>query len=358
MTKITFLIGNGFDINCGLKTSYNDFYPIYFNQVSNSEIIQNFKKDLDKNIDKWADFEMAMAKYATHFNSEKELITCIRDFRKKLCVYLNEQEKKFINTITTEDQVREINNETSRTLNTFYNGLSKNITRLFQDPDCEYNFITFNYTHILDSILLKYKQNRINYLSKNNLNLFHVHGSLNDNPILGIDNLGQVTVNYEITDQGKRTIVKPYYNEQYDKSRIVQCQKTIINSDCLCIFGLSLGDSDLSWKNEIKNWLLTNNNHHIFFYLKELIYYKNLDFDEMQDIEENNKTKILELLDLKNDREILKQIHLPCGNEIFNYKYIICKSLKNDENIIKNENNTEKHKFRLFKFGQFHKKMR
>lgn len=355
MTKITFLIGNGFDINCGIKTSYNDFYPIYLKQESNSEIIQNFKNDLDENIDKWADFEMSMAKYAAHFNSEKELITCTRDFRKKLCAYLTEQEKLFFNKITTEEQVKDINNETNRTLNTFYNGLSKNITRSFQNPQCEYSFITFNYTHIIDQILLKFKQSRMNYLSNDNIQLFHVHGSLDDNPILGIDNLDQISVTYKITDQGKRTIVKPYYNEQYDKTRIINCQNTIHQSDCLCVYGLSLGDSDLFWKNEIKNWILSNSLHQIFFYIKELISYKNLDFDEMQDIEENNKNKILELLDLRNNQEILKQIHLPCGNEIFNYKSIFSKTINNNVDIMKNENKTEKNKIRLFKI---HKKIR
>ena len=41
--KIVYLIGNGFDLNLGLKTSYRDFYKKYIKQKSNSEIVENFK---------------------------------------------------------------------------------------------------------------------------------------------------------------------------------------------------------------------------------------------------------------------------------------------------------------------------
>lgn len=56
-----FLIGNGFDLNCGMKTRYFDVYKGYVKESSSSEIIKNFKERITSNIENWGDFEMAMA---------------------------------------------------------------------------------------------------------------------------------------------------------------------------------------------------------------------------------------------------------------------------------------------------------
>lgn len=46
--NITYLIGNGFDLNLGLKTRYRDFYDYYVKQPSNDDLIKKFKNDLEK----------------------------------------------------------------------------------------------------------------------------------------------------------------------------------------------------------------------------------------------------------------------------------------------------------------------
>ena len=60
---VTFMIGNGFDINCGIKCSYRDVCAGYSKTESKSELIAEFKKNIDKDLDTWADFEMAMNKH-------------------------------------------------------------------------------------------------------------------------------------------------------------------------------------------------------------------------------------------------------------------------------------------------------
>ena len=40
---VVFLLGNGFDINIGMKTRYCDFYDYYFKQISLNDIIKTFK---------------------------------------------------------------------------------------------------------------------------------------------------------------------------------------------------------------------------------------------------------------------------------------------------------------------------
>ena len=53
MSNVLFLIGNGFDLNCGLKSRYIDAYNYYCSKTSNnSEVIKKFKKELGI-YDKW-----------------------------------------------------------------------------------------------------------------------------------------------------------------------------------------------------------------------------------------------------------------------------------------------------------------
>lgn len=54
--NITFLIGNGFDINLGRNTRYTDFYPYYLSK-KHDDIIS---KALAENYDRWADLELAL----------------------------------------------------------------------------------------------------------------------------------------------------------------------------------------------------------------------------------------------------------------------------------------------------------
>ncbi|MBR5952225.1 MAG: hypothetical protein IKZ85_03035, partial [Pseudobutyrivibrio sp.] len=75
---IVFLLGNGFDLNCGLKTSYKDMYAGYIESKSQSEVIAKFKDEISGDIDSWADFELEMAEYASKLNSGRELLECIR----------------------------------------------------------------------------------------------------------------------------------------------------------------------------------------------------------------------------------------------------------------------------------------
>ena len=53
---ITFLIGNGFDINLGLKTSYSDFYDCYKNRASKDSVILRWMNE-DKASEASLDYE-------------------------------------------------------------------------------------------------------------------------------------------------------------------------------------------------------------------------------------------------------------------------------------------------------------
>lgn len=337
MASLVFLIGNGFDLNCGLKSRYKDAYEYYLSKtVNDSETIQNFKKDLSANHENWSDFEIGISNYAQKLSNENELIECLRDFRKSLKEYLTIEESKFYDLInSTDGLINELNSETDNSIKTFYEGISNNISNNIRNIDI-IDYITFNYTSILDN-LTYYKVPRTGERSKYKLgcisnNVIHVHASCHNNtPVLGVDRIEQLTVSYSLTNRGKRTLIKPTFNSEVDKSRIESAKERIDNADYICAFGLSLGFSDLTWREKLISWLESTNWHQLFIYDYSVYDEIELEDDERLDMEEELKYKLFLDWGIETSSKLWNQIHMPCGNKIFNYKEVIDEYLHKKE---------------------------
>lgn len=52
--NITFFIGNGFDINLGLNTTYSSFYPYFIDKARENNMIRKWLEEDKMN---WADLE-------------------------------------------------------------------------------------------------------------------------------------------------------------------------------------------------------------------------------------------------------------------------------------------------------------
>ncbi len=329
MSNLLFLIGNGFDINCGINSRYKDAYKYYLRQTTNdSEAIKKFKKDLLDNHENWSDFEIGISNYAKKLSNENELIECIRDFRKSLKEYLNIEEQNFYDRINSiPDLLSLINKETFKSINTFYAGISNNVSRLVQNIDTA-NFITFNYTSILDNFIFNRYQNTrepVKLISnRTSSNVLHIHGSFNNGtPVLGIDRIEQIDVPYDLSNKGKRTIIKPTFNSSVDDNRIESAEEFIEQARYICIFGLSLGLSDLTWRELIISWLSEFDTRQLFIYDYSAYNKTELEDDERLDLEDDLKMKLFSDWGLDIASNFWQQIHMPCGNKIFNYKEVI-----------------------------------
>ena len=77
----SFIIGNGFDINLGLATQYENFYRFYLGLDSSNDSIQvkklkeHLKNDQDQEsrYQYWSDLEIGMGNYTVNFSNVKEL---------------------------------------------------------------------------------------------------------------------------------------------------------------------------------------------------------------------------------------------------------------------------------------------
>ena len=217
-------------------------------------------------------------------------------------------------------------NCSSISLEEFYTNNYPNITTkiesILNNEQIDYHFITFNYTKILDEFINGSQP----YLSKGIANpAIHIHGKLQENVTFGIDNEQQLPeLPYSLTGRGRRALIKPVFNSEFDKQRMENAQEVIKKSDVLCIYGLSLGDSDLMWRKAICDWMLDDPQHHMFLYIHEVSSKKLSQADERMDYEEDIKESIFKSwgIEKRYISPFSSQFHIPVSKNIFDFQHI------------------------------------
>ena len=317
-----FLIGNGFDLNCGMNTRFSDVYKEYVNSDSKSPIIEAFKREISSDIDRWSDFEMEMCDYAQSLKTEKEFVECVRDFSVYMREYLGRGQKLFFKRINDEAKEKIIHDEMVDSFSGFYKGISHNVnsTMSIRDAGLRRNIqvISFNYTEVFDYAMEK----AFDQYSYRAPQIIHIHGKLGDDPTLGIDNENQWKAAYPLSRNGKRAFVKPFFNEEYDRMRVVEAVNIINSADTICTYGLALGESDLTWRNVLIDWLQRNTKNHLFVYRYGISQKTYRTVDEKMEIEEIEKINLLKEWGIDNSSNIFDRLHIPCGRNIFNIKLI------------------------------------
>ncbi|KJQ67946.1 hypothetical protein TZ90_00308 [Streptococcus mitis] len=86
--NITYIVGNGLDLQYGLKTRYNDFYEfqnkVYISRKENEEGYSNFIyeslfSDKVKDYENWSDFELSIGK----LTKDNDLISSSIEMKEK-----------------------------------------------------------------------------------------------------------------------------------------------------------------------------------------------------------------------------------------------------------------------------------
>ncbi len=343
MTKVTFMIGNGFDLNCGLKSKFTDTYEGYIehNKNKDSNTIKKFKGIIDKNIEKWADFELALASYAKEFQSEEEIIECIRDYKIYLNDHLNNEQKLFWNNNKNIlDGNNKLVSEIGKSLTQFFIGLKpndvNNIYPHFDNQSVNYNFINFNYTNIFDNLIssaFKYKE-VFSYVKSAQIDTetIHIHGKLGKELTLGLDKERQIEgIKYKLTGDGCLDLIKPYYLEQNNRKLLNDTRQKLFSSDIICVFGMSLGDSDLSWRELLASWLKFDySSPHLVCFDKDNMDKKYNPLMQPQMMVDENRCKDDFIRFLYGDSPdettkhiVINRLHFPVGTRIFDFREIL-----------------------------------
>jgi cobalamin biosynthesis Mg chelatase CobN len=93
--NIVYIIGNGFDLNLGMKTRYTDFYEYYKLIKSDKSSIKQLKNEILNNYQTWSDLELAIGNYTQKLNSTEEFDEVFEDILDKLSEYLEKEENSF-----------------------------------------------------------------------------------------------------------------------------------------------------------------------------------------------------------------------------------------------------------------------
>lgn len=280
--NVTFMIGNGFDLACGMDTRYSDIYTSYINLKSPhiGVNLAHFRHIMCKNHDKWADFEASIPKIGKELGDWDSFQECITDFTLYVDDYLKKEEEKFQNSLYSREMSKVIN---SSFFSIFEYCLLKSKEhlkkKLVQSSGTNsYNFITFNYTSTLEHcfkknapIIAERGVSGTTYHDKISKEPLHIHGELGTGILLGMDNFDQYKdLPFSNEVQLKNLIDKIHLNTE-NNARIVQAKDLIYESDMIVVYGWSFGMSDLTWVNYLRETFNRKKNLDIVFapYYKE-----------------------------------------------------------------------------------------
>lgn len=353
--NITFVFGNGFDIQVGLCSRYDQFLKTYINfhetdseDSENIKIFKNYLKD-SKNQELWSDAEKAMGVHLEQFSDDtlSDYTERIFDFESHMIEYLEEEQKRC--SFTRSGEIKAvfldfIRNSFEDILTKRRNDFSKDC---FDKCNITYNFITFNYTNLLekileccDRVLRSRKVDNINFTEQIG-EICHIHGSLDTQVIMGVNDESQLKVNREIaiSEQLKGQTIKPVMNLECEHLGDVHAQRIIDESNVILIYGVSFGDTDKIWWDRICEWLRDDTNHRLVVFIKDtgVNLNKKIPWSE-SNYEKINRKRLLRKLGFDfNSKEfsvILEQTYIILNTTRLNLKEIVINSPIDDEAVL------------------------
>lgn len=282
--NITYLIGNGFDVNIGIKSRYADFYKYYANQHPDgeSDVVKRFKNEINEYIKKdapkndpntidWRDLEVALGQF-TESMTEEEGEPLYLDINDSLKHYLNEEYKSFdAEAFKKEDFLKHLNNPISSHFNRVTINIIRNYLGGFSGSD-NINIINFNYTTTIEELSgFKGKPLSIgNFISGRQAYLngvYHIHQTLDDDEILvGLNDVSQIA-NKQFHENRFlcNLFIKPLTNSLLGTGVDQDCEQLITNTDLFILFGTSVSRTDQKWWKAVCERLVNSNARLIYF---------------------------------------------------------------------------------------------
>ena len=266
--NITYIVGNGLDLQYGLKTRYRDFYD-YQNKLYSDRkakegylnfIYESLFADEVNEYKNWSDFELSIGNL-TKENSEiivseetkNKFIDDFTDVIDDLIAYLKMVEKNF--------NIENYKIDFEGTLNRIRADLPLSnqeiISKKYSDKPGESDYVkilSLNYTGILDKL---YESSTVSFNNSQRNNAYsfrisepiHVHGILDACTILGVSDESQISDAF--SDEQKGFLVKESMLKEYRENMDVRNSEIIKNSDIIILYGVSIGFTDKYLWNQI-----------------------------------------------------------------------------------------------------------
>lgn len=277
--NVTFFIGNGFDINLGLSTSYSDFYKYCLSPEEQStnkiqrKIFDSIEKDIEGDGILWSDFEKGLG----NFLGELE-VNDIPLFQEAL-INIKDILSEYLKTETTKLKLISDQKELTQIVTNSIDNISKEfcpkdqqtIQKVFNTHKAEsikYNFLTFNYTDSLEQVIDQafkgektigsHRYSSDNY-SHSIGQIIHMHGTFDNRMILGVNDISQIkNEKLQNSELLIHTFIKPIINDDCGQLINETAEQFINNSNILVVFGMSIGETDKKWWETICNKMVND----------------------------------------------------------------------------------------------------
>lgn len=321
---ITYLIGNGFDISAGLNTRYSDFYKYMISKYESGECSKNdILENIKNNSDLWSNLELGLGEYTQEIADDIGKLEKFFDEKFQidtmLMKYLRIEQERI--DWENNNSIQKVRNDFSKYIYNFYNLFAPverdEILKICSNSNSVYKVISFNYTNVIKKCI---------DLISNKIELLYLHGSLEkNNAILGVNDSEQIKNDFfKNSDEMLICMNKLEINNDIGEYTISKAKSILKNSNIICIYGMSIGDTDKYWWQEIINNLKEG--------LTEMV----IIFSYIPDLNINNRVKHRrakkdiqnQLLRYCSDDEQLvdelrSKIKVLCNSEMFKMNFIL-----------------------------------
>lgn len=330
--NITFLIGNGFDRNLGLATTYAEFVKEYKKTPAETKVLQDFREYIKENEELWSAAEVALGLYTEQFavGQAAAFSECHADICEELAKYLKKEQAKISYDYFVEDIQKAFSriNSVLQPFPTQEQAVLNGIYTNRRNEGIVFQFICFNYTETLDRCVEIAKKNpdTIGSHKYNNQpvkhsvgQLLHVHGTVDKEMVFGVNDDTQIARN-EIfdCDDGdlyKSLLIKQRANASYLENTDAKAAKILSDSHVIYVYGMSIGATDKLWWERICNWLHASKERHVIIQ-KYKMPSKGVFPVKYQLAEREARREITQYCNFDNDakREIESRIHITDDN--------------------------------------------
>lgn len=285
--QITWLFGNGLDISLGLKTRYKDFYDYLLPneakfELSENIIFEKIKTDIKENREHlWVDYEKMLGKLLEDVN-EEQIDKFIQDK-----IHLDLLLKDYLTYASNDFQISKDKSKSiivnaildiTRDKKEVEREKISKLLKAYSNYNVVINAISFNYTNSL-SLLWDNNQQSLKdfrfYTGIPDANhkvilnkAFYLHGTLNNGEmIIGVNDSSQLmNEKFQNDNRINLVLVKKMLLETAGQRNINKFVNIINNSNIICLFGLSIGETDKMYWEYIKKRLLSDNNAKLIIY--------------------------------------------------------------------------------------------
>lgn len=208
-----YIVGNGLDLSCNLKTSYSNFMENLDKKLFlDNELLKFLNKGYENK--GWIDVEIELIEYAKYQYHNPNL--SIEEVKKEFCEFVNLLKEY----LKKEQQSYVASQWVSRGLQVIDNELDQN-NLLY--------VLTFNYTYTIENYLSVHRGDGII--------VNHIHGTLDNDIVIGVQDDADIPSNFSFL----------YKSNNVNPSNVSNIRKIMGDAKNIIFFGYSLGETDFSY---------------------------------------------------------------------------------------------------------------